>query len=104
MHGGVAKNNDEIYAYFHDGTIASIGCYKIIKGDVGFVGIYTDPRFRGKGFNQEIVKKIVMELSAKGMLIRYQTLMANQPSIRIATKIGFKEYANNVAISFKKKL
>lgn len=102
LHSGVDKNNDGIYGYFHHDSIVSIGCYRIIRGDVGFAGVYTNPRFRGKGFSQEVVKKIVMELSEKGMLIRYQTLISNNPSIRIATKIGFKEYAQNIAIRLKK--
>ncbi len=49
--------NDGIYGFFHESKIVSIGCYKILRGDVGFVGIYTHPKFRGTGFSYEVVKE-----------------------------------------------
>ena len=97
-YSGVNKINDGIFGSFVDDSIVSIGCYKMIKGEVGFVGVYTHPGYRGKGFSQNILKKMVLELSERGKLIRYQTLMSNKPSIRIATKIGFRAYASHIAI------
>ncbi len=100
---GINKRNDGLFGYFYENKIESIACYNIIRGDVGFVGVYTNPNFRGMGFSYEVLKKAVRELSTKDKLIRYQTLISNKPSIRIANKIGFKEYANNMAIRLKKK-
>lgn len=99
---GINRNNDGIYGYFHENKMESIACYNIIRGDVGFVGVYTNPKFRGMGFSYEVVKNVVSDLSIKGKLIIYQTLISNKPSIRIAKKIGFEEYAANIAIRLKK--
>ena len=99
---GINKDNEGMYGYFHKDKIESIGCYNIVRGDVAFIGIYTNPNYRGMGFSYEVLKKMIMDLSARGKLIRYQTLISNEPSIRLASKIGFKEYANNIAIRLKK--
>ena len=102
LNSSINKNNKGMYGYFHKDKIESIGCYNIVRGDVAFIGVYTNPNFRGIGFSQEVLKKMVMDLSARGKLIRYQTLLSNEPSIRLAGKIGFEEYANNIAIRLKK--
>jgi len=99
---GINKDNDGIYGYFYKNNIESIGCYNIIKGDVGFIGVYTNPNYRGMGFSYEVVKKILKDLSIEGKLIIYQTLISNKSSISLANKVGFKGYANNIAIRLKK--
>lgn len=100
-HSGISEDKEGLYAYFCDDTIASMACYSIIRGGVAFIGVYTHPDFRRKEFSQEVLKKVVRDLSAEGKLIRYQTLVANQASVRLATKIGFIEYAVNMAIRLK---
>lgn len=102
-HSGINSDIDGMYGFFHEGKLESISCYKMLRGDVGFVGIYTNPKFRGKGFSYEVAKRVVKELSERDKLIRYQTLKSNKASIKIANKLGFEEYGNNIAIRLKKK-
>ena len=90
-----------MYGYFHKGRIESISSYRLIRGNVAFIGVFTNPKFRGLNFSHEVMKKIVMDLTKRNILIRYQTLTSNKPSVRLAEKIGFNEFARNVAIRFK---
>lgn len=100
-HSSLNENCKGIFGYFHNGQLVSIANYKMLKGDFGFVGIYTHPAFRSRGFSQKLVQQIAKELTAKGKVILYQTLLSNKASLSVAKKIGFKEYARNVAVRFK---
>jgi len=97
-HSGIAPDNAALYGYELENQIVAIANYKMRATDVGFIGVYTHPQFRGKGFGQAVVKAAVMDLMDKGCLVRYQTLWSNAASIGVAWQLGIEAYGSNVAI------
>jgi RimJ/RimL family protein N-acetyltransferase len=92
---------ESIYGFFSDSNLLSIANYKMVQGDAGFIGVYTDPKYRGKGYGQQVVRKVVEDLSKKGKLVLYQTLLSNIPSKKIADRVGIIEFGRNIAIRLK---
>ena len=100
LHSGTSKNQDYLFGFEHEGKILSIANYKMVDKDVGFIGVYTHPDYRGRGLGQEVVKRAINDLISRKKLVLYQTLMSNMSSVVLAKSIGVQEYATNIAVRF----
>ena len=100
-HGGLNPKSDCIFAVLKENKVISVANYKLMDGEVGFIGIYTHPNYRNQGFGQKTVNQIVYHLMKKGKLALYQTLQSNIASSAVANRIGIKQFASNIAIRLK---
>lgn len=101
LHSGTGENQNYLFGFEHKGKILSIANYKMVSKDVGFIGVYTHPDYRGRGFGQQVVKRAIKDLVSKKKLVLYQTLLSNTSSVDLADRIGVKKFGTNIAIRFR---
>ncbi|HZC05517.1 MAG TPA: GNAT family N-acetyltransferase [Ktedonobacterales bacterium] len=65
------------------------------------VGVVTLPAARGTGAGRAVVSALIQELRTEFMLLRYQTLRANLPSVAIARRLGFEDVATTLAVRLR---
>ncbi len=97
----IKENSEALFGYFVENQLVSIANFQLRNGNVGFIGVYTDPNFRGQGFGRAAVQAAVNHLINHGYGVLYQTLFSNKGSMGIAQKIGIKEYARHIAVRLK---
>jgi GNAT superfamily N-acetyltransferase len=66
------------------------------------IGVVTHPQFRGQGIGKAVVSAAVSFALRQGRPVRYQTLLDNKGSIRIAEALGIRDYARTIAVRFLK--
>jgi GNAT superfamily N-acetyltransferase len=62
------------------------------------VGIVTHPEHRGRGYGRAVVSAMTRHGLGQGWLLRYQTLLANVPSVALARSLGYRPHARTLAI------
>lgn len=95
---GVFKPNSILYGYYHQGKVSALASYRMLNEQVGFIGVYTHPDYRGQGFGQATVKAAIADLARQGKVALYQTLHSNLPAIGIAKNLGVQHFASHVAV------
>ncbi|MBX2877182.1 MAG: GNAT family N-acetyltransferase [Saprospiraceae bacterium] len=100
-HSGVFKQNSILYGYQHQGQIRALANYRMVDDQVGFIGVYTHPEFRGLGFGRATVQAALADLARREKTALYQTLHSNVASIAVAKSLGIKEFASHVAVRLK---
>jgi len=100
-HSGVYNHKSILYGYRHQGEIRALANYRFLDENVGFIGVYTHPDFRGRGFGQATVQVALAKLAKEGKTALYQTLHANMPAIAVARRLGIQEFASHVAVRLK---
>lgn len=65
------------------------------------VGVVTLPAARGTGAGRAVISALIEELRTKFMLLHYQTLRANLPSVAIARRLGFEDVATSLAVRLR---
>ncbi len=90
--GGSAKlaGSGCAWAVFADSRIASIACTFFIGGKYEDIGIVTEPEYRGRGFASACAGALIEDIFYRGHLPSWSTSPDNEPSLRIARKLGFK--------------
>ncbi len=98
QHSAIEEQHDPIFGYFHDGLLVAAGsCPR--RGEVlREVGIITHPAYRGRGFVRSVVGAMTQYGLAERCVMRYRTLLANTPSMRIARSLGYQDDALTIAI------
>jgi hypothetical protein len=64
------------------------------------IGVLTHPSARGNRFGASAVSAAVLHALESGFLPLYQTLLSNEPSIRLAARLGISHYGTHVAVRF----
>lgn len=100
-HSGVFKEQSIIYGYQQQGKILALANYRLVNEQVGFIGVYTHPEFRGRGFGRATVKAALVDLAREGKTALYQTLHSNIASMAVAKSLGIREFASHVAVRLK---
>lgn len=87
---------------FTGGQIVAAGSYEIFERVVAHIGVLCRPAFRGKGFGVKVVS-LITELALKkpNLGVQYRTLLNNQASVAAAKRVGFKDFAQTIAIRLK---
>jgi RimJ/RimL family protein N-acetyltransferase len=78
------------WAAFMDAKVASIACPFYFGDRYEDIGIVTEPAFRGKGLAIACTSALIKDIFAKGHLPSWGTSPDNEPSLRIARKLGFQ--------------
>jgi N-acetylglutamate synthase len=84
---------ETVYASIvQDGEIAAVGLGVADRGYIGLFDIVTAAHFRQRGLGQRIVTSLLAWGRSRGAQQAYlQVVAANEPALRLYTKIGFHE-------------
>ena len=81
--------------------IVAMGNMTDFAGRPADVGLVVHPRDRGTGVGTALAADMVAACFADGVEVaRYRALTSNVASLRVAAKLGFTPYGENVAIRF----
>jgi hypothetical protein len=86
------------HACFEGGIITAMAGYRAWSDHAGDPCVITRPNARGGGRGAAVTSAVVAEALANGKLLLYQTLEANEASVRLAVSLGYERYANHLAI------
>lgn len=97
----IAPAHAPIYVAERDGRLLAAASAPDDGPGLVSVGVTTSPAARGKGYGRAVVSALTANRLATGMIVHYQTLRANLPSIAIAHSLGFTDLATSLAIRLK---
>jgi GNAT superfamily N-acetyltransferase len=85
---------------FIDDQLASLAGYEVWGGTIAHISIVTHPAFRSRGYARNAVAHLATRALAAGLLPQYRTLESNLPSLRVAERLGFSQFAASMAVRF----
>jgi predicted GNAT family acetyltransferase len=97
-HGGSEVGQHPAFGVFVDDQLAAFAGYEIWGGTIAHISVISHPGHRGRGFGSAAVAQLTAHALAAGLLPQYRTRDSNQPSMRIAERLGFKRYATSLAM------
>jgi GNAT superfamily N-acetyltransferase len=71
---------------------AACMCFALHEEVYEIAALYTHPEFRRQGYARSLVDAACEELRKRNRLLRYQAREDNEPSIRLARKLGLCEF------------
>jgi GNAT superfamily N-acetyltransferase len=87
-----------VFGCFAAGTLVAAGTLAPWRDRLWSVGIITHPHHRGRGHGRAVVSAMSRHGLQQGWLLRYQSLLANAPSLSIARSLGYQQHARTLAI------
>ena len=99
-HGGSEFIPSAMVGAFSAQELAALASYELWGEQIAHIAVVTHPAFRGQGFATAAVSTLTEMVLERTLLPQYRTLEANTPSITLARRLGFAEYATSLAIRF----
>jgi len=97
-HSAIDKTSSDLFGYFTEDGLLAIGHYSKWGSDLASIGVLTHPAYRCRGYGKFVVSAAMSDAFEHGCVILYQTLIANKPSVSLATTLGCRDYARTVAV------
>jgi len=97
-HGGPKSDATARIGVFKDGTLAALASYNIWGDRIAHISIISHPLFRRGGLGRIAVSAITRHALDNNLVAQYRTLASNTPSLAIAKRLGFQQYAYNLVI------
>jgi GNAT superfamily N-acetyltransferase len=113
-HPGIVRMPELVEAVFGERVAATIGPAFVGYIDVAHfrpvspgaarqiahIAVVTHPGFRGHGYARTVVSTLTEIALGRTFVPQYRTLEANAPSIAVARRLGFLQYATSLAVRF----
>lgn len=90
-----------MFGAFANGTLGAVSSYEILEGYIAHIGILTHPNFRGQGLGRKAISNAAEAALKAGLGIQYRTLLSNVSSVAAAKRLGFRDFAETIAIRLK---
>ena len=100
-HAGLERGGSGRVGAFSAGELVSLAALRPWSEDARGPGVITHPAHRGRGYGGAAVSAAVEGALAEGHLVVYQTLLANQPALALARRLGFAQYASHLAVRLR---
>jgi GNAT superfamily N-acetyltransferase len=97
-HAAIALDEPHAFGCFADARLMAVARYRFGWEETAHIGVVTHPACRGQGYGRAVVGAATAEALAEGRIVLYQTLLANVPSVALATGLGFEQYATHLAV------
>jgi RimJ/RimL family protein N-acetyltransferase len=96
-HANLEAAEPPLFGCLAEGRIVAAAGFQRLLARVAHVGVVTDPAHRGSGLGRTVVEAAGAHALELGLLVQYQTLASNAPSLRIAESLGFEPFATTLA-------
>jgi GNAT superfamily N-acetyltransferase len=102
-HAGIASDHPDalVFGAFEGDRLLAAASFERLLGVAAHLGVVTHPASRGRGAGRRVVAAAAHAAAEEGLLLQYQTLEANGPSLRIARTLGFEPYARSLAVRLR---
>jgi GNAT superfamily N-acetyltransferase len=96
--GGFVHEAAELWGVFEDDRLAALGNMTEWNGAMSDVGLVTRPDRRGRGLGTMVASAMCRAALETIEVVRYRALTTNIASLRVADRLGFVSYGENMAI------
>jgi predicted GNAT family acetyltransferase len=83
---------------FEKGGLVALASYELWGGRIAHISIVSHPLWRGRGYAATAVSALAKIVLERGLVPQYRTLEANKPSMAVARRLGFVQYATSFAV------
>jgi len=97
-HAGITVDEPHVFGCFVDGHLAAAARYRPAWGETAHIGVVTHPAYRRRHYGSAVVSAATTQALDARFIVLYQTLLANAPSVALATGLGYQAYASHLAI------
>jgi RimJ/RimL family protein N-acetyltransferase len=97
--GGRVTANERLWGAYLEGKIVSVGGLRPVHKQLYEVGINTLPRFRKQGWGSAVASAATEGGLELAPLVQWSAPLHNEPSMRIAEKLGYLSYAHQLWLS-----
>jgi len=97
-HAGIAFDEPHVFGCFVDDHVVAAARYRPAWEQTAPIGVVTHPAYRGRGYGRAVVSAATAQGLEAGFIVLYQTLLANAPSVALATGLGYQPYATHLAV------
>jgi GNAT superfamily N-acetyltransferase len=97
-HAGIAFDEPHVFGCFVADHMVAAARYRPAWGEAATIGVVTHPAYRGHGYGRAVVSAATGQGLEAGFIVLYQTLLANAPSVALATGLGYQPYATHLAV------
>lgn len=97
-HGGNQPQGEPLAGLFHDGQLLALGGYELWGNQIAHLTVVTHPQARGRGYGAAVVSLAAEAALVRGLAIQYRTLYTNIASMHISNILGFRHYADTLAV------
>jgi RimJ/RimL family protein N-acetyltransferase len=96
--GGFVHEGAELWGLFEDDRLAALGNMTEWNGALSDVGLITRPDRRGRGLGTMVASAMCRAVLDEVGIVRYRALTTNLASLKVAERLGFVSYGENMAI------
>lgn len=96
--GGFVPLPDATWGSFDGAELVALGnmtAWNAARSDVGLV---THPAHRGRGLAAAVASTMIGETLERTTVVRYRALVTNMASLRVAERLGFIGYGQNIVV------
>ncbi len=86
------------HAHVHAAEITAMAAVRPKGERVGDICVLTDPSQRRRGLGAAVVSAAAEHALSSGTVVLYQTLQSNRAAVNLALAVGFRRYAEHLAI------
>jgi GNAT superfamily N-acetyltransferase len=97
-HGGSTIVDQATSGLIIDSELVALASYEVWKLSIAHISVITHPAHRGHGYGRSVVSHNANLALAAGLIPQYRTLESNAPSVEIANRLGFAQFATSVAV------
>jgi predicted GNAT family acetyltransferase len=97
-HAGITFDEPHVFGCFVDDQVVAAARYRPAWAETAHIGVVTHPAHRGRGYGRAAVSAATAQGLEAGLIVLYQTLLANAPSVALATELGYQPYATHLAV------
>jgi hypothetical protein len=87
-----------IFVHEHAGELVAAASAPQDGPGIASVGVITHPTWRGRSLGVAVVSTLTADRLAQGVILHYQTLRANTPSVALAHGLGYQDLATALGI------
>jgi GNAT superfamily N-acetyltransferase len=98
---GLGEPSGWRYGCFEGSELVAAGTAKPWGIDLWHLGILTHPAYRQQGWGRAVVSQMAADALAAGAIPQYRASLRNQPSLALASSLGFQPYAEQLAIHLR---
>jgi GNAT acetyltransferase len=100
-HGGSDFRPSEMVGVIRGEQLVAVASYEVWGECIAHISIISHPDARGLGHATTAVSKLTRIVLERDLVPQYRTLQASQPSMAIARRLAFVQYATSMAIRFR---
>jgi GNAT superfamily N-acetyltransferase len=101
QYAGLDEVTSYLVAGFEGERIDALAGYRVWSDEAGDPCVLTHPAYRRGGWATATTSAIVERALNEGKLVLHQTLEANTAALKVASRLGYKQYATHVAVRLR---